>query len=240
MNLSETTVDPAVLDTDEDSASLSRSTSPVGDFLAVETPGDPTPVLRLDDAALSGDGYVAEVDVEAGLLRLVDTNPEENRETLVSLSGDHGPGADAEAFDGTAVASAIPEPDGATADVVDRVSAAPTARFGPVAIWNEATVERLSFGAREAESTSGEGRLEATTRSVEQVVVSRETCVVTCEAGTTLLESSRIVDVRFEEASGREVSPSGAGSRRDGERVEAGFTSGGRSPGGGTGADRYG
>jgi hypothetical protein len=227
MNLSEVTDDPAVIDTDEDAVTLSRSTYPVGDFLTVAVAGEPAAVLRLDDAALSGDGYVGEVDTEHGLFELLDTSAEgAPRRTLVSLSGDHST-PDGEGVDGERVASGTPEsgdPSGATVDVVDRLSAAPTADFGSMALWEDVTVECLEF--REGPGNESVGsRLEATTRTVERVVVSGSACVIDePDSGPKLVESDRIVDVRADDRSSEEAGlPDGDAGRG---RVEAGVTSG--------------
>lgn len=236
MKLSDATDDPVVIDTDEDAVTLSRSTYPVGDFLTVSVGGEPAAVLRLDDGSLSGDGYVAEVDPEAGLLELVDTDPEEGpRRTLVSLAGDRDSDADVGSLDGERVASGTPERDpardGATAEAVERLSAVPTADFGSVAVWEDATVECLEFQEGTGEESVG-SRLGATTRSVRRVVVSGGACVIDDpETGARLLETDRLVDVRFDDPASEELEVAGGEAPRG---VEAGVASDTRRGAGGT------
>ena len=230
MNLSDATDDPEVVATDEAAVALSRSTSPVGDFLVVDVAGEPTAVLRLDDGTVAGDGYVAEWDGDRGLLGLANTNPEGTRTTVISLSGDHG-GDDGGPVDGERVPAAVggsPEHGGQTADVVDRVTATPTARFDSTALWEDVTVECLEF--RDASGGSSGSR--ATTRDVERVVVSGAACVVERSGrGPTVMESDRLVDVRSGEASSEGAAPSpgdegadgvGAGASAMGSAAEAG------------------
>lgn len=224
MNLSDTRDNPEVVATDEAAVRLSRSTSPVGDFLAVDIAGEPTVVLRLDDGTVAGEGHVAEVDPDRGLLELCNTNPGRARRTLISLWGDQDTGVDAGSVAGERLTPASPrtltDRNGSTADVVNRVAATPTARFESTALWEDVTVECLEF--RDASGGEVPGT-RTTSREVERLVVSGAACVVDDPGqGTTVMESDRLVDVRFGDVSSTETGHSDGTDRRNG--VDAGVS----------------